>query len=408
MVSIWLRISWILFIFFSLFIFSCSKDTDNCQIDTYENAPRIEWFNSYSGSEEESHGHFILSCLDGGFLQIGETGFIPNSARIIVVKTDSQGDLEWKKEFAEGNHNLGNSAIETANGFLIAGGLNQNSAIIKLDKNNGNTLYKRIYNNGGSNAIEHIAMTANGILAVGYNNAQDELNTFFTEGQGYMMFLDSSGNKLSSININNYMAHAYRVIPYNNHFYISGLTEDANDFAIMKIDISGNILWNRDFGGLNSDHCFGLDINQNGAIFLTGHTLSGTANWDTYTMKIDTNGNQLWEQKKGNPRGFSPDFIHDEAWGIKATNDGGCIVVAGTGDEYQSYNATCMENSDNSNIWHVYLLKYGASGLLEWQKTYSGGSEIDWAGEDIDLTSDGGAIVAVDDGQMGFLKIEPF
>jgi hypothetical protein len=53
-------------------------------------------------------------------------------------------------------------------------------------------------------------------------------------------------------------------------------------------------------------------------------------------------------------------------------------------------------------------LKYGASGLLEWQKTYSGGSEIDWAGEDIDLTSDGGAIVAVDDGQMGFLKIEPF
>ena len=30
----------------------------------------------------------------------------------------------------------------------------------------------------------------------------------------------------------------------------------------------------------------------------------------------------------------------------------------------------------------------------------------DWAGEDIDLTEDGGAIIAVDNGQFGFLRIE--
>ena len=29
----------------------------------------------------------------------------------------------------------------------------------------------------------------------------------------------------------------------------------------------------------------------------------------------------------------------------------------------------------------------------------------DWAGEDIDLTSDGGAIIAIDSGQFGFLKV---
>jgi hypothetical protein len=392
-----------------IFIFlGCSKVNDDCNISQYPDAPGLDWFSSVEGSEEESHGHYIMTCSDGGFLQIGETGFIPNSAKIIVVKTDSQGILQWKKEFAEGNHNLGNSAIEIPSGFLIAGSLDEKSAIIKLDKNNGNTIFKRTYGNGGSNAIEHIAISGNGMIAVGYINAQDELNTFFTEGEGYMMILDSSANKLSGINIKDYMAHAYRIIPYHNHFYISGLTQDADDYALIKVDVAGNIVWNREFGGINSDHCFGLDINQNGAIFLTGHTLSGTANWDSYTMRIDTSGNNSWEQKRGNPRGFSPDFIHDEAWGIKATIDGGCIIVAGTGDEYQSYNATCSENGDNSNTWHVYLLKYSSSGTLEWQKTFSGGSEIDWAGEDIDLTSDGGAIVAVDNGQLGFLKIEPF
>ena len=150
-----------------------------------------------------------------------------------------------------------------------------------------------------------------------------------------------------------------------------------------------------------------MDLDSNGNVFLTGHTLSGTQNWDTYTIKIDSNGNSLWELKKGNPRGFDPKYIHDEAWGIKATNDGGCIIVAGTGDEYGAYKRRCGNNGDNSNEWRVYLIKINASGSLEWEKTY-GGAGVDWAGEDIDLTSDGGAIVAVDDATLGFLKIDPF
>ena len=44
------------------------------------------WFKYYSGSQEESHGHFILVCEDGGFLQIGETGIVGRaSAKILVV-----------------------------------------------------------------------------------------------------------------------------------------------------------------------------------------------------------------------------------------------------------------------------------------------------------------------------------
>ena len=80
------------------------------------------------------------------------------------------------------------------------------------------------------------------------------------------------------------------------------------------------------------------------------------------------------------------------------------MVVAGTGDEYEQY-SQCNDNpSDCSDVWHVYLLKYDAAGTVVWQQTF-GETEVDWAGEDIDLTSDGGAIVAVDNGQFGFLKV---
>ena len=54
------------------------------------------------------------------------------------------------------------------------------------------------------------------------------------------------------------------------------------------------------------------------------------------------------------------------------------------------------------------VVKFDAIGGLDWQATYSGGPGQDWAAEDIDLTSDAGAIVAVDNSQFGFLKLETF
>jgi hypothetical protein len=176
----------------------------------------------------------------------------------------------------------------------------------------------------------------------------------------------------------------------------------------MKLDSTSNTIWMEQYGGSNSDHCFGMDISSNGNVFLTGHTLSGTENWDTYTMKISNDGVLLWETKKGNPRGFKPKFIHDEAWGVKSTNDGGCIIIAGTGDEYGRYRRRCGADGDNSNTWHVYTIKFNSIGEVVWQKTIGGGKGIDWAGEDIDLTPDGGAIIAVDNAAFGYLKLEPF
>ena len=102
--------------------------------------PAAEWFTSHNGSREESHGHYILECEDGGFLQVGETGFVGSNARILVVKTDANGSLDWKKEFGSGNRNMGNSALEVADGYLVCGMLSRNSAILKLDKNDGSTM----------------------------------------------------------------------------------------------------------------------------------------------------------------------------------------------------------------------------------------------------------------------------
>ena len=53
-----------------------SFDGQFYQLEPTPSAPNIDWFTSYRGerNSKEAHGHFILACSDGGFLQIGESG----------------------------------------------------------------------------------------------------------------------------------------------------------------------------------------------------------------------------------------------------------------------------------------------------------------------------------------------
>jgi hypothetical protein len=257
----------LLSIFFILF--GCRKVNNTCSVSDYPEAPNSDWYTSYGGTGEESHGHFILTCSDGGYLQVGETGFIPNSAKILVVKIDQGGAFQWSKELTGGTgHNLGNSAFEGEDGYFICGSLNENSAIIKLNKSDGSVVFEKTHDNGGSDAFEHISVTQEGIIAVGYIQASDNLNTFFTEGQAYLTILDIDGNKISGINLENTMSHAYRIKNTGSDFVVSGLTEGANDYALLKIDVSGNIIWNKTFGGSNLDHCFAMDLAADGNILL--------------------------------------------------------------------------------------------------------------------------------------------
>lgn len=365
-------------------------------------APGVEWFTAHGGTNEESHGHYIMTCEDGGFLQVGETGYVGSNAKILVVKTDASGGLVWKKQFGSGNKNMGNAALEVSDGYLICGMLSYNSAILKLDKATGATIFQRTHDNGGADAFEHITVTPEGILAVGYRQAEDPNNTFFVYGRGYITFLGEDGGFVQGRSVDAHLSQAYRIEQSGSDYIIAGGTDDALQYGVIKIDGAGTVLWSKTFGGSNEDHCFGMDLGSDGSIFLAGHTLSGTANWDTYTMKLDGSGNQLWERTRGNPRGFNPTWIHDETWGIKATPDGGCIIAAGTGDEY-AYSE--CDNGVCSDQWEAYIVKFAQNGDVDWEETYSSGSGMDWAAEDIDLTSDGGAIIAVDNSQFGFLKI---
>ena len=122
--------------------------------------------------------------------------------------------------------------------------------------------------------------------------------------------------------------------------------------------------------------------------------------------QIDREGNILWTRFFGQPRGYKGKWIHDEVWGVRSTPDGGWLAVAGTGDEARRYEEKGHPTGP-SGQWKVYLIKTDGEGNKQWEGVY-GNPEVDWAGEDVCVTRDGGALVANDCGAFGFTKIEPF
>ena len=121
-------------------------------------------------------------------------------------------------------------------------------------------------------------------------------------------------------------------------------------------------------------------------------------------IKIDSKGNEEWHQTFGQPRGYDPKYIHDEAYGIRQTPDGGYVIVGGTGDEYE-YSASGSPDGD-SDIWKVFLVKVNSKGDLLWQGVY-GGNHDNNAGEYLGLTRDGGFIIGSDSDDAGAENFEP-
>jgi hypothetical protein len=106
------------------------------------------------------------------------------------------------------------------------------------------------------------------------------------------------------------------LVKINNDLIISGLTPGADDYALMKTSLDGEMQWIKTFGGESNDHCFAMDIANDNSIYLSGHTISGTENWDTYTMKIDQDGNKIMGKKKRKPAGFLTPYMFMTRYGI--------------------------------------------------------------------------------------------
>ena len=370
-----------------------------------QNPPKLDWHRSYNGTGEESHPHYVIETTDLGFLMVGETGFVQDrTARIFLVKTDSEGKLVWQKEFGKRGYNLGNCVVEADDGnYLVAGTLNFDAALIKVEAKTGKTLWSKTWNLGSEDSFEGLTLAHDGgIVLTGYRDGLAE-GTFLNWGRGMVIKTNVDGQEEWRRDLSKFTSSGYRIQKSARGFllFVHPKDEESEEFNLLSIDNEGRVQWAKSYGEIY----WGFDQNKKGEIILAGHTRKTplSKNLDVQMKKLDEEGREQWTKFFGQPRGYDGKWIHDEVWGARATPDGGWLAVAGTGDETRRYEGR-GHPSGPSGQWKIYLIKIDVLGNLQWEGIY-GSIENDWAGEDVCITSDGGMLVANDCGAFGFTKL---
>ena len=281
---------------------------------------------------------------------------------MFTEKLDSDGNISWEKSFGYQGTDTGISVIETNNqGYLITGVLD---------------------------------VTASG----GEGNSQRTANRH-AGGDYWALKLDNSGN----LEWSRYFGGNFTDTPYgavqtdDNGFIIAGSSDSEDtdisgnigtyDFWIIKISESGDLVWEKSFGGSQIDEARAIIKTDDGNYIVAGDTRSsdndisqnkGAA--DLWLIKISPTGNLIWEKTLG---GSS----FDVARAIKKTQDNSFLLSG-------SSRSSDMDVSENKGQNDAWVLKTNNSGNLIWETTI-GGSNIDFSYDVAELTS--GSIIAVGD-----------
>lgn len=367
-----------------------------------DNLGNLIWSRCLGGIASE-YGASIQQTSDGGFIFIGSTssntidvsglhvfGGAPfGYDDIWAVKTDSTGQIEWQKCIGSDDDDLGFQIIPTSDSsYFILGqphyfggdittfyGLTDvwvakiNSVgIVQWDRSFGG--YWNETPNGMTILSDHSILIAAGVTSNDGNVTCSNPNNGV-----WIIKLDSTGNEIwQKCYGGSSYDEGFDIVESNNGgFYIAASTGSSDgdvtgliglrNYWILKCDSSGTILWQKCFGGTSIDQIRSMTKCFDGGIIACGSTESLIAGnhgmKDAYIIKIDSLGNLEWEKCFGG----SGD---DEANSVIQLQDSS-YVVAGSSN---STDGDIINYRGAQDFW-VFKLSAASTAINEIKSTYS-------------------------------------
>ncbi|AGB50740.1 PDK repeat-containing protein (plasmid) [Methanomethylovorans hollandica DSM 15978] len=164
-------------------------------------------------------------------------------------------------------------------------------------------------------------------------------------------------------------------------YIIAGTTSSYGaggfDAWLIKVDSSGNQIWNKTFGGTLDDKANSVQKTSDEGYIIAGTTSSyGAGGSDAWLIKVDSSGNQSWNKTFGGT-------LDDSANSVQKTADGGYIIAA-------------TNSSYDSIMGAAWLIKVDSNGNQQWNNTFfkTDDSNTDYQASSVSQTSEGGYIIA--------------
>lgn len=287
------------------------------------------WQKLLGGSSDE-YLYDVKETTDGGYILAGYTnsndgdvGGNHGSADVWIVKLNQNGELIWQKTFGGSSVDFAQSiSLTNDGGYIIAGYTYSNDGdvtnnlgsndywVIKIDSS-GSKQWQKTYGGSGDDSATSVIQSSDG---------------------NYVIAGWSSSNNGDAT---------------NNH--------GNSDYWILKINPTGGIIWQKSFGGTSLDGANSIIESPTGGFVIAGFSTSSDGDLtenrglsDIWIIKISDSGNLEWQKSYGGTN-------TENARSIKATVDGGYIIAGYT----LSNNGDVTNNHGGSDCWIIKISNLG-------------------------------------------------
>jgi len=285
----------------------------------------LEWQKALGGSGLEEAWD-VKQTKDGGYIVVGRSNSNDGDVQgnhggtdYWVVKLRGDGQIEWQKSYGGSSLDVAYGVCQTSEGGYIVVGESGSSDgdvhdhrgnldywVIKLDQEGKIEWSRSLGGTGSDRANDVLQTTDGGYVVVGHASS-------------------SNGD-------------------------ITG-SHGGFDLWAVKLDGAGGILWQRAVGGSNEDYGRAVDQTPDGGLVFVGLTRSSDGdvtlnkgNEDAWVVKLSASGELLWQRTFGG----SGDDIGSS---IHATTDGGFIFA---GSAWIS-NGDVPSTQGKTDFWIVKL-----------------------------------------------------
>ena len=350
----------------------------------------IEWQKSYGGSSDEG-GSAIIATKDSGFIAAGFTssndGDIDTSRadsdQIWLIKLNKKGYIQWQKYYKGTGANAITSTPD--GGYVIAAGTFPTSSyrgdfhilIIKTDSI-GNVEWQKVFGGISYSTSESVSSIINandsGYVFCGstfskdgditYNHGESDAWVVKLRPNGTIEWQKTYGGSSTDLATGIIATQDSNYIIVGRTSSVDGdvsMNKGSNDAWVLKISSKDSLLWEKTFGGSSSDNAFGITSNTKREYFIAGSTASSNGD-----VKHNYGGLDAWVFKLKNDSFFDWGKTYggtddERAWSIANTSDSSIIFAGFT----LSLNDDITYNHGRSDIWVVELAGHWQPKLLQ-------------------------------------------
>ncbi len=337
---------------------------------------------------------------------------------LYLVKYDSIGNVVWAKSAGGANDEYANSvAVDTSGNIYVIGSYSSSTMVIggttltnaggydvfllKYDPS-GSVVWAKSFGSSGNDEGRGVAVDASGNLLVtgGYlsatltwgatvltNVSSGSADVFLAKltPDGSVVWAKSAGGSgyddalsVAVDNQRNVFVTGYYYSPTMTFSPIAVTNAGHDDMYLVKYDSTGTIVWATSVGDTGYEYGTSVAIDPSGNVLVGGGfsspsvhigttTLTSMGNSDAFVAKYNNSGTAIWANSAGGTN-------------LEHTN---CIAVDNTGGVYLTgyfYSGTLDAGSATvtnsaSGTPDIFLVKYAATGVVQWGTGYGGSSD---------------------------------